>query len=107
MAQPIPCDLCQAPEADFLITNRHDGDTLGLCVACLAAFAEQVTSVLDAVAGEAPEVEPVAAGAGGEEEETGPAGPDEAAADDPEGWEEDPEGFASPAPAGRSSGGED
>lgn len=42
MANPIPCDLCDSPWGHFVLTNQETGDTLGICVGCLPAFAEQL-----------------------------------------------------------------
>lgn len=54
MANPIPCDLCDSPQAQFMLHNLETADVLGICVLCLPRFAEQLVSAMDAQAGAMP-----------------------------------------------------
>ena len=78
MAQPIPCDICQATTADFLISNTQDGSVTGVGVECLLDWAVPIVEAYAAA---------VAREAG-----TTP-GADEAATAPPDDWEQGyPEG---------------
>lgn len=50
MANPIPCDLCDAPWGHFVLTIQESGLTQGICVDCLPAFAEALVQAKDAAA---------------------------------------------------------
>lgn len=38
MAQPVPCDVCRATTADFVITEVASGDVVGVGIECLEAY---------------------------------------------------------------------
>lgn len=57
MAQPIPCDICRQTTADFMITATANGDTLGVGIECLAAWAEALVAEYDRMRSEAPPVD--------------------------------------------------
>ena len=38
MAQPIPCDVCNATTADFVVTEVASGDVVGVGIECLEAY---------------------------------------------------------------------
>lgn len=42
MAQQIPCDICSQTTADFIVTAISNGDTLGVGIECLKAWADQL-----------------------------------------------------------------
>ena len=58
MAQQIPCDMCGETSADFMVTNIHTGDTLGVGVECIDLFAQGVTTAQELAEAEA-QAEPV------------------------------------------------
>jgi len=90
MAQTIPCDICQSTPADFMVSNVHNGDTLGLCADDVPTWGEAIKSALQG-AQEAPDgvmdgpdglpvpVEPYDGpeGVSGEPEPSGDAVPDD------------------------------
>lgn len=105
MAQPIPCDICGQTTADFVITAVANGDTLGVGVECVSAWAEVIVRALDAARAHEPAEgdDPhshVAPGASGWVDPTDePEDPAQTADDGPdEGWEY-PE--PDPSPQGR------
>jgi hypothetical protein len=48
MAQQIPCDICQQTTADFMITAISNGDTIGVGIECVAAWAEGLVTAYEA-----------------------------------------------------------
>lgn len=58
MAQPIPCDMCGEVEADFMVTNVHNGDTMGLGVECVGLWAMGIEAALSTPAEPEPAPEP-------------------------------------------------
>lgn len=46
MGRAITCDLCNANEADLLISNTHTGDTMGVCTPCLPSWAAATLTAL-------------------------------------------------------------
>jgi hypothetical protein len=50
MAQPIPCDMCEANESNYMLSNRDTGETLGICYRCLPLFGDAIRAQMDAAA---------------------------------------------------------
>lgn len=50
MAQPIPCDLCNAVVADWVITDQHDGSVMGLGIECILDWAVPIAEAFHAAA---------------------------------------------------------
>lgn len=60
MAKALPCDLCEAPIADLMVSMIATGDTMAICARCIPAWAEAFTSALDAIAAGVPDELPAA-----------------------------------------------
>lgn len=104
MAQQIPCDWCREVAADFMVTNIHNGDTIGLGVECVSSWAEALTSAMDQAAGYDNRAAANAAEAAYLEDHPELANPEEAASGPQEAAEPSDEEWEGDYPQGRPAG---